>query len=123
MAAPGDGRALLLWDGDCGFCRRSVAWVEARDRAGRIRSVPYQQASSPPMTDELRRACARWVHLILPDGRVLRAGRAALGVLALLGWERSAALLSLPPFVWLVEAGYWLVSENRGRLGRRLGFL
>jgi predicted DCC family thiol-disulfide oxidoreductase YuxK len=32
----------LFWDGDCGFCRRVVAWVTRRDAAQRIRAVPYQ---------------------------------------------------------------------------------
>jgi len=121
MPAPGEKRrALLLWDGGCAFCRRCAAWAEARDRAGRLRALPYQEAPSPPMTGALREACARAVHLILPDGRTLRAGRAVLGVLALLGWERAAALLSLPPLVWIVEAGYRLAARNRGRLGRWL---
>lgn len=113
-------RALLLWDGGCAFCRRCAAWAEARDRAGRLRALPYQEAPSPPMTEALRGACARAVHLILPDGRVLRAGRAVLGALALLGFRRTAAFLSLYPFVWMIEAGYWLAARNRGRLGRLL---
>ncbi|MEK6709683.1 MAG: hypothetical protein AABZ64_03810, partial [Nitrospinota bacterium] len=85
---------------------------------GRIQALPYQEAPSPPMTEELRARCERAAHLILPDGRTLAAGRAVLGVLALLGWRRAAALLSLYPFVWIVEAGYWLAARNRGRLGR-----
>lgn len=117
----GGRRALLLWDGECGFCRRCAAWAEARDRAGRLRALPYQEAPSPPMTDALRRACGRAVHLVLPEGRTLAAGRAVLGVLALLGWERTARLLSRRPFVWMIEAGYWVVARNRGRLGRLLG--
>jgi predicted DCC family thiol-disulfide oxidoreductase YuxK len=114
-------RALLLWDGGCAFCRRCVEWVQARDHAGRLRAIPYQEAPSPPMTEALRAACARAVHLILPDGRVLAAGRAVLGVLALLGFRRTAALLSCHPLVWLAEAGYWVAARNRGRLGRWLG--
>ena len=109
MSAP----ALLLWDGDCGFCRRSVEWVQRRDTGGAIRAVPYQEAPSPPMTPELRAACGRAVHLVLPDGRVLRAGRACLEVLREIGFPFWAALLSVPPLVWAVELGYWLVARNR----------
>jgi len=73
----------------------------------------YQEAPSPPMTPQLREACAQAVHVVTPDGRALRAGRAALCVLALLGWPRAAAILSLPPLIWLVELGYWVVARNR----------
>lgn len=109
MTAP----ALLLWDGDCGFCRRGVLWAERRDTGHTFQAVPYQQAPSPPMTPELRAACARAVHLLTPEGRMLRAGKACLWVLARTGYPLLARVLALPPLVWAVELGYWLVARNR----------
>ncbi len=117
MSAP----ALLLWDGDCGFCRRSVEWVERHDTGHALRAMPYQQAPSPPMTQELRRACARAVHVITPAGDLLRAGRALLWVLERTGHPVLARVLALPPLVWAVELGYWLVARNR-RLASRVLF-
>jgi hypothetical protein len=38
----------------------------------------------------------------------------------LLGWKKSAAVLSASPFVLFVEAGYWLIARNRGLIGRLL---
>ena len=75
--------------------------------------MPYQDAPSPPMTAELARQCARAVHVITPDGRTLRAGRASLHVMGLVGWRRFASVFSAPPLVWLVEVGYWIVARNR----------
>jgi len=72
------------------------------------------------MTDALAARCARAAHVLGPDGTLLRAGRASLFVLARIGWPRLARVLGLPPFVWLVEVGYWLVARNRRRLGGRL---
>lgn len=117
MSAP----ALLLWDGDCGFCRRSVEWAERRDGGHAFRAVPYQQAPSPPMTPELRTACARAVHVVTPEGTVLRAGRAALWVLERTGYPVLSRVLALPPLVWAVELGYWLIARNR-RIASRLMF-
>ena len=114
MTAP----ALLLWDGECGFCRRSVEWAERHDREHAFRAVPYQEAPSPPMTPELSKATARAVHVITPEGRVLRAGRACLWVLERTGYPVLARVLSLPPLVWAVEVGYWLVARNRGLASR-----
>ena len=113
--------ALLLWDGECGFCRRSVEWAERRDRGQAFRAVPYQQAPSPPMTPALREACARAVHVLTPQGTLLRAGRACLWVLARIGFPVLARILSVPPLVWLMEAGYWVVARNR-RLASRVLF-
>jgi len=112
--------ALLLWDGECGFCRRSVEWAERRDGSHAFRAVPYQQAPSPPMTPELRSACARAVHVLTPEGEVLRAGRACLWILQRIGYPVLARVLALPPLVWLVELGYWLVARNRQLASRVL---
>jgi predicted DCC family thiol-disulfide oxidoreductase YuxK len=112
--------ALLLWDGDCGFCRRSVEWAERRDDGQAFRAIPYQEAPSPPMTPELRLACTRAVHVLTPEGDVLRAARACLWVLQRTGYPVLARVLALPPLVWVVELGYWLVARNRGLASRVL---
>ena len=72
------------------------------------------------MSWELNEACAKAVHVVTEDGQILRAGRACLFVLAALGWQRTARVLSLPPFVWLVELGYRLVARHRSFFGRFL---
>jgi len=112
--------ALLLWDGECGFCRRSVQWAERHDIGHSFRAVPYQEAPSPPMTPALRAACARAVHVLTADGQVLRAGRACLWVLERTGHPLVARVLAVPPLVWLVELGYWLVARNRQLASRVL---
>ena len=106
-------RALVLWDGQCAFCRRAVEWAQRRDTGNTLQVLPYQQAPSPPMTPELKAACARAVHVLTPDGQMLKAGRACLYVLGEIGFRGLARLLSLPPLIWLVECGYWLVARNR----------
>lgn len=65
------------------------------------------------MTDALREACARAVHVVTADGTVIRAGRAALYVLERIGWGAFARVLTYPPMVWFVELGYWIVASNR----------
>lgn len=70
------------------------------------------------MTGALAARCARAVHVITPDGVVLRAGRASLYVLDHIGWHVPARLASRPPLSWLVEIGYWLVAHNRGLASR-----
>jgi predicted DCC family thiol-disulfide oxidoreductase YuxK len=109
-------RHLLLWDGKCGLCRRAVEWVRRRDRSGQFDIIPYQEATTPPMTPELRAACRLAMHVVTADGRVLRAGRASLFVLGETGSRRLAAFLGLPPFVWAVELVYRIVARNRSQL-------
>lgn len=65
------------------------------------------------MTPELREACEEAMHVICRDGTLLKSGRATLYIYSGLGWRQSAALLSLPPVIWLVELMYWVVASNR----------
>lgn len=115
-----DERAILLWDGECGFCRRCVEWVERCDREKRIRVLPFQDAPTPPMTAELRVRSQKAIQLIHPDGRITSAGRASLDVLRLLGWRKTAAFFRRPPLIWAVEGGYRLVARSRGIVSRLL---
>jgi predicted DCC family thiol-disulfide oxidoreductase YuxK len=113
-------RNLVIWDGECGFCRRCVAWIQRHDDGGRFECRPYQEVGLPLMTPELEAACEQAVHVVAPDGTTLRAGRAILFIFGELGWRTSCRILSLPPLVWLVEAVYWVVARNRYFFSRLL---
>jgi predicted DCC family thiol-disulfide oxidoreductase YuxK len=109
---------LILWDGECGFCRRSVEWLMAHDRQGQLTATPYQMAASPPMTPQLAEACSRAVHVITAQGEVLKAGRAVLFCLEVVGYRWFARVFRIPPLIWMLEAGYWLVARNRRLFSR-----
>ena len=74
------------------------------------------------MTDELRDACARAVHVLKSDGTVLRAGRATMFVLEQLSrgslWGALARFLTYRPMIWFVELGYYVVARNRKLFSR-----
>jgi len=72
------------------------------------------------MTPALYASCHQAVHVWCADGQVLRAGRACLYILRLLGYRRLATVLSLPPCLWLVEWGYGLVARHRPLFSRWL---
>lgn len=105
-------QACILWDGECGFCRRAAAWFVQHSR-GKLRAMPFQEAPSPPMTPELWAAYEKAVHVILADGRIVRAGRAVLFLLEQVGWGWLARILRIPPLIWLVEWGYRIIANNR----------
>ena len=117
----GDHRDIVLWDGQCGFCRRGMRWFEKRDARGQLHMVPFQEAPSPPMTPRLALECERAIYIVHSDGSMTRAGRAILYLFETIGYRRMARFLGFAPFVWGVELGYWLVARNR-YLASRLFF-
>ena len=73
-------RPLLVYDGDCGFCRRRVERWRVRTGA-RVEYAPYQEAAPrlPQVSiDEFERS----VQLLDLDGRVYSGALAVFRVLA-----------------------------------------
>jgi predicted DCC family thiol-disulfide oxidoreductase YuxK len=111
-------RAIVLYDGDCGFCRWSLAKLLAWDRRGGLRPVALQSPEAdlllPGMGEEER--LASW-HLVTDDDRVLSAGAAVEPLMRLLpGGAPLAALARALPGA--TERAYRLVAGRRGLLGR-----
>ncbi|MGB3306889.1 MAG: DUF393 domain-containing protein [Thermomicrobiales bacterium] len=114
----------LIWDGDCGLCRRSVEWVRAHGGEDAFRITPYQTCPSPPMTPQLRAEAEQSVQVLTSDGQRIAGGRAVLFILNAVGWHpRLVAICAEPPLVWLVELGYEIVARNRPFLSRLLARL
>ncbi len=107
-------RAVILFDGDCGFCRRSVARILCWDRQGRLRPVALQDPEADTLLGsmEAERKWASW-HLVTAEGRVYSAGAAFPPLLRLLPGGRPLAVLAaaLPG---LTERAYQWVSRTRG---------
>ncbi len=89
------GEPTLIYDGECGFCRRAVAVLIRWDRERRVRLVPFQDRVTVERFGVPLPALAAAMHLVLPDGRVF-AGADALPELGRL----------LPGKRWLV----WLFA-------------
>jgi predicted DCC family thiol-disulfide oxidoreductase YuxK len=111
-------RAWMLWDGECNFCRNAASWFLRHDKGGVLRPCPYQLAPRPPMTDEIYQACEFAVHIVTPEGAVLKAGQASLYLLETAGYAWLARILRRRPLVWAVELLYKIVAANRDFFAR-----
>ena len=109
----------LVYDGDCAFCQRCVALLDAWDRAGRLAFVPLQDtdalAALPPLA---REALEQAMHYVATDGRIFVGAEALPALLRLMPGGSPLALLFLIPGVpALAQAIYRRVARNRHRLG------
>lgn len=105
--------ALLIFDGDCGFCTSSVEWLR--------RMLPAMPDASPyqwtPLAEyglsETDAAAKVWLVI---DGRRFGGHRA---VAALLTHQPCATLrflghlMTVPPVSWVAAIGYRLVARYR----------
>jgi predicted DCC family thiol-disulfide oxidoreductase YuxK len=108
---------ILLYDGDCGFCARSVRWILAHERDPLIRFAPLQGTTAA----RLRRRHARIPEAIasvvyVADGRVHLRSQAMLHAARHLRapWRWAHALRWIPGAV--LDLGYRLLAAMRYRI-------
>jgi predicted DCC family thiol-disulfide oxidoreductase YuxK len=108
---------ILIYDGDCEFCRRQVEFLRRHDVAGRIRAVAFQE-NDPARYGVSRAAAEEAMHLVAPDGRVWRGSAAAREVLALIpSLSFLTWLFRLPGAMFIAERAYRWVARRRHRFG------
>jgi predicted DCC family thiol-disulfide oxidoreductase YuxK len=120
MTATPQDRRVVLYDGDCAFCKWSLNRILAWDRGGVVRPVAIQSPEGAALLAAVpeQRRLDSW-HLVEPSGRLLSGGRAAAPLFAVLPAGRPLAAL-LRAFPELTEGTYRWVAEHRGQLSRVL---
>lgn len=117
-----DRRWLLVYDGDCGFCRGSAAWVLERDRRGLVEARPFQASGVLEEAGVSRSRAERAAWLVAPDGRRWSGADAAARVLRLLpGWGLAGRLLGVPPVIWIARVVYRWIADHRPLVARLTG--
>ncbi len=114
---------LVLYDGSCGLCHRSVAFLARRDRDGtRFVFAPLGGETAAARLAETTAAPFQGGTVVVRtvDGRLLLRSDAVLHALVRLGgsWRVLARGLALVPRP-LRDGAYSLVARIRGRLFAR----
>lgn len=116
---------LILYDGLCGLCDRSVQWILDHDPQGVISFAPLQGPTAGALRDqhpEIPQELSSMV-LVRTEGgsrQILLRSRAVFAVLAELGgpWAALSWLRVLPAA--LTDLGYRVVAALRYRIWGRL---
>lgn len=113
---------LVLYDGVCGLCNRSVRFLLDRDRHDRFRYAALQRPLAAQVLakygydpSDLDTFYAV-VDYQTPRERVLRRGRAALFVLRRIGgaWGAAAVVAGILP-TFALDVGYRFIAKRRYR--------
>lgn len=105
-------RPLILWDGDCGFCRRSVEWILKNDKSKTLVAAPFQKHLEW-LPQEVIDKSEIQAHFVSPEGIVWGGADAVVKVLEAAQFKSAAAILSLPIMSSLSQVGYRTVAKNR----------
>jgi predicted DCC family thiol-disulfide oxidoreductase YuxK len=111
---PAPARGLLIYDGECGFCLRSVRLLE------RLARRPFDKCPArelpTALPDEAARTVSEQMLWIEPDGSVWGGSQALLRVLRATGWLAVTNALGNPVLRPVTHAVYRMVARLRHRL-------
>ena len=118
--APGPPRRpTLIFDGDCGFCRRWVRRLRRLDRADALEYLPLQVPSAVEVSACSRERLRQAVHFVRADGAV-HAGASAVreAFRYLQGGRIVRSVLGVPGMMPLAERIYAWVARRWGPVPR-----
>jgi predicted DCC family thiol-disulfide oxidoreductase YuxK len=109
----------LVYDGDCGFCRRSVDLLASWDRRGAVEIVPFQATGVAERFPQIPAAAYREaMQLVATDGRTWSGAAAAEELTKVLPFGSPLGCLFALPFARPIADGvYRFVARNRTRFG------
>jgi len=115
-----DGHGIVLFDGTCAFCERSVIFMAKRDPAGYFRFGASQSPEAAALLAPfgVSRESARSI-ILIEDGQVYLRSTASLRIAARLTppWSWARVFLWIP--VPIRDALYGVVAAVRMRLAGR----
>jgi predicted DCC family thiol-disulfide oxidoreductase YuxK len=121
---------VLLFDDECGVCRRIARWVQTSTqvRSGETSLVVRPIGADPEALRSLNPALDIWeayatIHLLMPDGSMKVGGKAVAEVLRnlrstrWLAWALSIRVFGLRPFQVLLDMAYVVLADVRPLFG------
>ena len=109
----------ILYDGQCGFCYRSVhLWQAAVERRG-FGVKDLQSAQAEGVLQVPRDNLLDDIRVLTPEGKCASGADAYLFMARRIWWAWPFyAIFSLPGFNWLLWRGYRWFNRNRYRISR-----
>ncbi len=106
---------VLIFDGDCEFCRRQVTLIKRWDVHSRIEALPFQRADLERYGVS-RSAAEEAMQVVTPSGEVFHGAEAAREILRTLPLGRPFAwAFRLPGVTRVAEVAYRWIAKRRHR--------
>jgi predicted DCC family thiol-disulfide oxidoreductase YuxK len=123
-------KPILLFDDECGVCRRIAHWVQssARDKSAESSIIVEPIGVDPEALRSLNPELDIWdayatIHVLMPDGSMKLGGEAVAEVLRNLAvarwfsWSFTASLFGFRPFQMILNLAYAILADVRPLLG------
>ncbi len=113
-------RAILIYDGDCPVCAKTIEWIGQNARREMFEMLPCQSDDVRERFPSMEQAvCMEAMQLVLSDGTVLSGEKALPEIVKRLKRYRAAAdIFKLPGSEILSRAFYRWFADKRYHIAR-----
>lgn len=110
---------IVLYDSECEVCQAGIAWLRLLDPRHLTDPRPIDEHPPAKLT---RDDCLRELHVVAPNGSILRGAPAVaqLARLSPITWILGA-LASIPPLSWMARSLYRALATRRYALSKCRG--
>ena len=112
----------LLYDGECPFCKREIAWMSKRNKKG---NLTFEDITSPDFDPTqyglTQEAVMGVIHGVFHDGRIITKVEVFIEAYRLLGLGWLVAPLAWPFMKSVANIAYELFARYRVPLGNFFG--
>ena len=112
----------LLFDGDCPFCKREIAWMAKRNKNSHL---AFEDIASPDFDPTCygltQEEVMGVIHGVLDDGRIIKKVEVFITAYRLLGLGWLVAPLSWPVIHSIANIAYEIFARYRIPFGNFLG--
>lgn len=123
-------KPILLFNDECGVCRRIAQWVEksALSKSGETSIIERPIGDDPEALRLLNPDLDIWdayatIHILMPDGSMKLGGEAVAEVLRNLpntkwfAWSFAINIFGFRPFQWILDVAYAILADVRPLFG------
>jgi predicted DCC family thiol-disulfide oxidoreductase YuxK len=113
-------RPVIVYDGDCSFCRKQIAKIQRKDVRAQFEYLPKQSETLADRFPVLAQSDFNTgMRLVLPDGQVQVGADAVYHIARRLpGWRWTAWVYRVPIIHALARTVYRWIAANRQRLSQ-----
>jgi len=129
-SAPLPTKAILLYNDECGVCRRIAAWVKKStiSKNGDSSLIVQPIGDDPKALKALNPHLDIWdayatIHTLMPDGSMKTGGESVAEVFRRLpntkwfAWSLSVSVFGFRPFQMMLNLGYTVLADVRPLFG------
>jgi len=111
---------IVLWDGDCSFCKNSLEWVQKKNPQGDIQYLSFHEETAKKWREQIGLEALQKSMYVVEENETLYGGSEGFRILLsrIPRYKWLSFLMGLPLIKQCCQFGYSIIANNRMHWGK-----